>query len=491
MTEGVIVHEGIIAHEGVIALDGMIAHGDAVGPTTLERAPTFAPTFEVDRQRGERWPQREHWARLGLAGLICVLTGALLLMLQTSVRGVGLVGLTATITAVWFISLRRSAHFARDRELKPIVAALIGTVTGAAAVSLLNFWVLSLVISPRELIVMSGGVFLLSASFQVVAAHGLNPRRRVVLVEPDDEARALIRELREGGSRAYECIGVVEDGVSPNGVPFLGRTGNLVEVLQHDRPDVVVCSTDSHSRTVDRLLDAGMTSVHVLDTLEFQECALHRVESRSVSPAWFASVLDINRQNYSARSKRVFDVVVASFALVLTLPLLLVVALLVRLSGRGPVLFRQVRMGEYGEHFEILKFRTMVPDAEVGQAVWASENDPRATPIGGVLRRTRLDELPQLWNVVRGEMSIVGPRPERPEFLAVLGEHVPFWRRRDLLKPGITGWAQVHFAYTADIAGAATKLSYDLYYLKHRSLPLDALILLKTVRVVLSRRGAR
>ena len=133
----------------------------------------------------------------------------------------------------------------------------------------------------------------------------------------------------------------------------------------------------------------------------------------------------------------------------------------------------------------------MIPDAEVGRAVWASEDDPRATPVGRILRKTRLDELPQLWNVIRGEMSIVGPRPERPEFLDVLGEHVPFWTRRDLLRPGITGWAQVHFAYTADISGAATKLSYDLYYLKHRSLALDALILLKTFGVVLFRRGGR
>jgi lipopolysaccharide/colanic/teichoic acid biosynthesis glycosyltransferase len=123
--------------------------------------------------------------------------------------------------------------------------------------------------------------------------------------------------------------------------------------------------------------------------------------------------------------------------------------------------------------------------------VWAATNDPRITPIGRFLRKTRLDELPQLWNVLRGDMSIVGPRPERPEFLELLTEHVPFWSRRHLLKPGITGWAQVHSAYSDDVGGAATKLSYDLYYLKHRSLSLDLLILLKTVRVILSGSGAR
>jgi exopolysaccharide biosynthesis polyprenyl glycosylphosphotransferase len=480
-----VVPDGVPVHEELVVHDGVVAHDTVAQPT-----PEHAPTFEVDTQRRAGRRYRERWTSLALAGLLAALTGVLLAG-QTTLRGVGLVGLTAAVTAVWLISLRRSARFARERELKPIVAALIGTIVGAGLISLLNFWILDLVISPRELIVMAGSVFLLSAGFQAVVDHGLSPRRRVVLVEPDDETRALIDELREQRGSDYECIGVVEDGVSPNGVPFLGRTGNLIQVLRRDHPDVLVCSADSHARTVDRLLDAGMTSVHVLDTLEFQESALHRVESRSVSPAWFASVLDINRQNYSARAKRVFDVLVASFALVVTLPLLLVIPVLIRLSGPGPVLFRQTRIGESGELFEMLKFRSMVPDAENGQAVWASENDPRTTRIGRVLRMTRLDELPQLWNVVRGDMSIVGPRPERPEFLAVLGEHVPFWSRRDLLKPGITGWAQVHFAYTADITGAATKLSYDLYYLKHRSLALDALIVLKTFRVLLSRSGAR
>jgi exopolysaccharide biosynthesis polyprenyl glycosylphosphotransferase len=484
--EGVVVHDGVAVNEELVVHDGVVAHDSPVAQPT----PEHAPIFEVDTESRGGWRYRERWIGLALAGLIVALTGALLAG-QTTVRGAGLVGLTATISAVWFIGLRRSARFAQERQLKPVVAALIGTVTGAAAISLLNFWILDLVISPRELIAMATCVFLLAAGFQAVVAHGLSPRRRIVLVEPDNETRALIRELREARGADYDCIGVVEDGISPNGVPFLGGTDNLIAVLRRDRPDVLVCSTDSHARTVDRLLDAGLTSVHVLDTLEFQESALHRVESRSVSPAWFASVLDINRQNYSARAKRVFDVLVASFALIVTLPLLLVIPVLVRLSGPGPVLFRQMRIGESGELFQMLKFRSMVPDAENGQAVWASENDPRTTPVGRVLRVTRLDELPQLWNVIRGEMSIVGPRPERPEFLAVLGEHVPFWSRRDLLRPGITGWAQVHFAYTADISGAATKLSYDLYYLKHRSLALDALIVLKTFRVLLSRSGAR
>jgi len=475
--------------------EGIIAHEEVGGPATLEYAATLdlTPTLDLEWPHRERWPHRELSARIALAGLIGCLT-AVVLATQVNIWGFSLVGLTVAITTIWFLSLRRSAHLARELEVGPIVAAVAGTGLGLAAISLLNFWVLDLLITTGELLVMASCVFLLAAVFYVAASRILDPARRVVLLEPDEHTRDLAYELKDVRNREFDCIGIVEDyinGINSNGVPSIGDTADLIEIVRRDRPEVVVCSSEARADTADRLLAAGMTSVHLVDTLEFQECALHRVESRSASPSWFASVLDINHQNYSARAKRTFDVVVASIALVLTSPFFVLVPVLIRCTGRGPVFYRQTRVGEGGELFEILKFRTMVPDAESGRAVWASEDDPRATPVGRVLRTTRLDELPQLWNVIRGEMSIVGPRPERPEFLDVLGEHVPFWGRRDLLKPGITGWAQVHFAYTADVSGAATKLSYDLYYLKHRSLALDTLILSKTFGVVLFRRGGR
>jgi exopolysaccharide biosynthesis polyprenyl glycosylphosphotransferase len=477
--------------EGVIAPDDQ----GGGGPTSVELAATLevGSPLELDWPRRERWPHAELWARLALVGLLGFLMAGLITT-QTQVGSVRVGGLTVILTGIWYFALRRSAQFARGRRIAPVVAALIGTAAGLGVVSLLNFWLLDLLISPGTLLAMAGLVFVVGGGFQAVAARGLNPRRPVIVVAADDGALDLIRELEEEKNAEYEIIGVVDDrsdGFRSNGVPLLGDTDRLVEILRHSRPEVVVCSRQAHTRTVDRLLDAGMTSVHVLDAQEFQEHAFHRVDSRSVSAAWFASVLDVHRQNYSARAKRAFDFTVASIALALTSPLLVVIPVLVRLSGRGPVLYRQTRIGEGGELFEILKFRTMIVDAEVGHAVWATENDPRVTPIGRILRKTRMDELPQLWNVVRGDMSIVGPRPERPEFLSVLGEHVPFWRRRDLLKPGITGWAQVHSDYTSDISGAATKLSYDLYYLKYRSLSLDILIVFKTLRVVLFGAGAR
>jgi lipopolysaccharide/colanic/teichoic acid biosynthesis glycosyltransferase len=182
--------------------------------------------------------------------------------------------------------------------------------------------------------------------------------------------------------------------------------------------------------------------------------------------------------------------VVACTALLVFLPLILLICLALRISG-GPVLYRQTRSGEGGKPFQVVKFRTMVRDAETGVAVYASASDPRVTRVGRILRRTRWDELPQFWNVLRGEMSVVGPRPERPEHVSLLEREVPYWNRRLLLKPGITGWAQIHLGYTDNVSGAASKLSYDLYYLKHRSLSFDVLILIATLRLLLTGRGAR
>jgi lipopolysaccharide/colanic/teichoic acid biosynthesis glycosyltransferase len=204
------------------------------------------------------------------------------------------------------------------------------------------------------------------------------------------------------------------------------------------------------------------------------------------------SLLHAYGRPYHRVTKRALDLVLAAFAFVLAAPMVLTIMAAVRLSGPGPVFYRQVRVGEGGVPFQILKFRTMRRDAEVdGNAAWAGENDHRVTGIGRLLRRYRLDELPQILNVLRGEMSAVGPRPERPQFVSVLEREIPHWSRRLLVKPGLTGWAQVRMGYTADLASAGDKLAYDLFYIKHRGLMLDLAIILRTVRVVLRGSGAR
>ena len=186
-----------------------------------------------------------------------------------------------------------------------------------------------------------------------------------------------------------------------------------------------------------------------------------------------------------------FDIAVAAVCLILLAPLLTLIAVLVRLDSPGPVFYRQERVGLGGQPFTLMKFRSMRADAEAQGPAWAKQRDPRVTRIGSFMRRTRIDELPQLINILRGEMSFIGPRPERPHFVEKLAEAIPFYRERARVKPGLTGWAQVNFPYGASIEDARGKLSYDLYYVKHRSLLLDLSILFATVRVILFQEGSR
>jgi len=253
----------------------------------------------------------------------------------------------------------------------------------------------------------------------------------------------------------------------------------------------VLAITKNRPDAFSALLSGSGAGFELLGLPEFHEQAFGRVPVRHVTAAWFMSVLHYYRRPYTQFAKRTFDVIGAVLALALTAPVFLILALLVRRT-RGPHISGQRGLGEGGRHCAMLKFRTRHDGAEAeGEAGWADESDARTTADGRFMRRSRLDEMPQLWNVLKGEMSIVGPRPERPEFVECLRQTVPFWTRRHLVKPGITGWAQVRHGYTADAAGTADKLSYDLWYLRHRSLVTDLAICAKTFATLLSGSGAR
>ena len=218
---------------------------------------------------------------------------------------------------------------------------------------------------------------------------------------------------------------------------------------------------------------------------------LTRPDLRRMAVDWQPAPAAVSCNPLAAFVRRLAEIAFCTALLALTLPLMLVTAVAIRLEGGGPVLFRQIRIGQHGAPFHVLKFRTMRTDAEPNGPVWATVNDPRITRIGALLRRSRIDELPQLLNVLRGDMSLVGPRPERPHFAELLAREIPGYHDRAAVKPGITGWAQVRFRYGSSVEDARRKLEYDLYYLRHRSLLLDLLILALTVRVVLSHQGAR
>lgn len=236
----------------------------------------------------------------------------------------------------------------------------------------------------------------------------------------------------------------------------------------------------------------GAAGLRVFTEAEFSEVGLHRIDIDRLPDGWLATANSMKESGWSAGLRRAFDIAFALALLTLTLPLLLLTMAAIRLDGRGPIFYRQERVGRGNRVFQLLKFRSMVPDAEaVGAPVWASRGDSRVTRVGRILRLCRIDEIPQALNVLRGDMSIIGPRPERPRFVEQLGELIPHYHDRAVVRPGITGWAQVNHPYGASVEDARMKLSYDLYYIRRRSLFLDALILLATVRVVLFQEGAR
>ncbi len=255
----------------------------------------------------------------------------------------------------------------------------------------------------------------------------------------------------------------------------------------------VVVAEDSPARLTVRATQlCQRAGIRVYDDGAFWEQQLGRVDLSHADPTWFVPDVPSLSGQIQGGARRVADIGISLVLLLFTLPIMLLTALAIRLDSRGPVLYRQTRVGMGGRVFTLFKFRSMHVDAEAGgKPRWASENDPRVTRVGGFIRLSRIDELPQLFNVLRGEMSFIGPRPERPEFVSELAAVIRLYALRAGVKPGITGWAQVSYPYGASVEDARQKLSYDLYYIKYRSLLLDLLILIATVRVILFREGSR
>ena len=270
---------------------------------------------------------------------------------------------------------------------------------------------------------------------------------------------------------------------------------NLADFVVKMGTSEVVLALEERRNAIplDDLLRIKTTGVHVNEISSFLERETGRVDLDSVNPSWliFSDGFSSGRR-LSGIAKRLFDVIASSILLAATMPIIILFAILVKLESKGPAFYRQVRVGLFGQPYSVLKLRSMRSDAEVeGKAVWASQDDPRITRVGKLIRKVRIDELPQTWNVLKGEMSFVGPRPERPEFVADLEQQLSYYAERHMVKPGITGWAQVNYPYGASIEDSRHKLEYDLYYAKNYTPFLDILILLQTIRVVLWPEGVR
>jgi sugar transferase (PEP-CTERM system associated) len=270
----------------------------------------------------------------------------------------------------------------------------------------------------------------------------------------------------------------------------------LLEYVKKNAIDeIVVASSDMKTRVkIDELVDCKLNGINVLDILTFFEREAGQIRIDIMDPTWLVTSDGFSQSRTRNFIKRLFDLVVSFILLVVSFPvqLLIVIAIWIEDGIGAPIIYRQNRAGEHGSSFNVYKFRSMISDAEKdGNAIWASAGDSRVTAVGSFLRKYRLDELPQAINVIKGDMSFVGPRPERPEFISELSEHIPYYKERHVLKPGLTGWAQLNFPYGSSMEDAYHKHLYDMYYVKNHSLFLDCLILLQTVEIILFGKGAR
>jgi sugar transferase (PEP-CTERM system associated) len=327
-------------------------------------------------------------------------------------------------------------------------------------------------------------------------------RRRILFLGDSESLDELAYGLEDRPELGFTVAGYVND--LPDNAPAftkeglvrkqLGTFASLREIVRETKPDaLIVGMAERRARLpVNDLLDLRFEGLPVMEVSSLYEAAFGRVCTRELRPSQLIFSEEMGPDPTSVFAQRVYSFVIAAVLVILTAPVMVLVALAVRISSRGPVLYRQIRVGLHGEPFTVFKFRTMREDAEQETgAVWAVKNDPRITPLGRFLRKSRLDELPQLLNVLRGEMSIAGPRPERPEFVTTLSEKIPFYRQRHAVKPGITGWAQISYKYGDSIEDTIKKLEFDLYYIKHLSWSLDVYIYFHTFKTMLLSRGAQ
>jgi sugar transferase (PEP-CTERM system associated) len=317
---------------------------------------------------------------------------------------------------------------------------------------------------------------------------------RVYVLGSGSRAQTLVDAVRSRKDLGMEVVGwagALGQG-SADRESLAAALRGLMEKDQGVNRVIVALSDRRNTLPVRELLDLRLNAFKIEDASTLLEKISGKIEIESLHPSALIYSEGFRLGALFLFVRRGVSFAVAAILLLLSLPVIPIIALLIKITSPGPILFRQQRVGRRGELFTVYKFRTMRQDAEANSgAVWAEKNDPRVTRIGGFLRKTRLDEIPQLWNVLIGDMGFVGPRPERPEFVAWLSEKIPYYNLRHIIRPGLTGWAQVRYQYGASVEETQEKLQYDLYYIKHMSLSLDLLIMFETIKTIVLRRGAQ
>ena len=409
------------------------------------------------------------------------------------------VAVTCIIVGIYFHDLYE--HF-RIRS-RILLLQQMGIVIGIAFLvqALLGYLRLrDLMLPTRLMIIGSSMVLILLPSWRILYSNIVFKAmgaERVLFLGTSAVVQEIGRHLAGHPEAGFTVLGYVDNVDSGTDLPGgenLGPISALREIVDRLRPDrIVVGMSERRERLpVNQLLDLRLSGLQIDDAMTTYEATFSRISTRDLRPSQLIFSTELGPKQGRVMLQSIYSTAIAMVVAAITLPVMLLVAVLVRLSSPGPALFRQQRVGKNDVLFTLYKFRSMYRDAEATSgAVWAKQDDPRITSVGRWLRRLRLDELPQLFNVLKGEMSMVGPRPERPEFVTELVQRIPYYRQRHCVKPGITGWAQINQKYGDTIEDTITKLEYDLYYIKNLAPALDAIIMFHTAKVMLLWRGSR
>jgi sugar transferase (PEP-CTERM system associated) len=379
-----------------------------------------------------------------------------------------------------------------------LLRRLLQSLGGAALILAVVYTLFpKLSIGPSVFMLSAGIVISSVVSWRLVFhwfSRRIGPRERLIIVGRNGTGLELARELRRQEGLAAEMVGFIDASADTGrfASDSLGTVDDIPAVVRARGIDrVIVSLSDARGKLpMDKLLEMKLQGVTFADVTTVYEDCTGKIAIENLRPSWLIFSPGFRKSAWLIATKRAVEVVLATIGLVLTLPVLLVLAAIIKLSSPGPALYSQLRVGQNGELFRVFKLRSMRQDAEKNTgAVWAVAGDPRVTRVGHLLRRSRLDEIPQLWNVLIGNMSLVGPRPERPEFVEALTKQIPFYSLRHVVKPGLTGWAQVRYTYGASVEDAMEKLQHDLFYIKNLTLGLDLFILFETVKTVVLHRG--
>jgi sugar transferase (PEP-CTERM system associated) len=407
---------------------------------------------------------------------------------------------------VMFISMTAMGLYnSRQRSrlaglLARVAASVIG---GSLVVAVLVYFLPDLYIDRRALVLSAAislvGAMIVRLIFDRVVDEEVF-KRRVLVYGNGKRAGSIARLRRRSDRRGFTVVGyVIAEGEVSDEVPVekcLSNETDLLKFCNDNNVDEIVVAMDDRRRSfpMDQLLECRLEGVEIVDLISFLERETGKVRLDVLNPSWMIFSEGFRQGRIHSSLERIFDVAVSLVLLALAAPIMLFTVIAIKLSEgpRASIFYGQVRVGQYGRPFRLLKFRSMREDAERdGKPQWAQKNDSRVTRVGAFIRLTRIDELPQILNVLRGEMSFVGPRPERPEFVNDLNERIPYYRERHSIKPGITGWAQLCYPYGSSEQDATEKLQYDLFYVKNHSLLFYMAILVQTVEVIVWGKGAR